>query len=74
MMNQYTYEQLCEVADEMQQNRDNVSLDSSSPENSAPVLGEDVVLFALVSEKTFKYDAINSAYLLDELDELLNTS
>lgn len=76
MMNQYTYEQLCEVADEMQQNRDNVSLDSSSPENSAPVLGEDVVLFSPVSEKTFKYDAImpNSAYLLDELDELLNTS
>ena len=72
-MDQYTYEQLCEAVQDntiINQNTDETSFSSGSPENSAPVLREDVVLTTHDSQKAY-YITSYSSY---QLDDLLNTS
>lgn len=73
VMEQYTYEQLCEAVQDntiINQNTDETSFSSGSPENSAPVLREDVVLHAHDRQKAY-YTISYSSY---QLDDLLNTS
>ena len=75
-MEQYTYEQLCEAVqdnDEINKKSAETGLDSDSPENSAPVLREDVVLCTPSREKG-DYSTFYSTSISYGLDDLLNTS
>lgn len=73
VMEQYTYEQLCEAVQDntiINQDTDETSFNSGSPENSAPVLREDVVLIAPAIIEAYYYTSYSSYQLAD----LLNTS
>ena len=75
-MEQYTYEQLCEAVqdnDEINKKSAETGLDSDSPENSAPVLREDVVLCTPSSAKG-DYSTFYSTSISYGLEDLLNTS
>ena len=76
LMEQYTYEQLCEAVqdnDEINKKSAETGLDSDSPENSAPVLREDVVLCTPSREKG-DYSIFYSTSISYGFDDLLNTS
>lgn len=76
LMEQYTYEQLCEAVqdnDEINKKSAETGLDSDSPENSAPVLREDVVLCTPSSVKG-DYSTFYSTSISYGLEDLLNTS